>query len=638
MSAPKGRGAGFGKGAEHFAVKAVNADKARVIELVTNGATTHQAMVAIGKKPDTVRVWLSRDSEFATALAEAKERGESISLASIGKDKSELSFAEFSKVFLGQTVFPHHQDWIDLLEGNEPSWLHPSMIYEPGQKHRLLINVPPEHAKSTVITTNYSTYRIALDPNVRIIVVSKTLTKAREFVYSIKQRLSHPRYLKLQNAYGPEGGWKEDADTWRTDTVYLGGDARNSSEKDPTIQALGMGGQIYGARADLIILDDCITTANAHEWEKQINWLQKEVITRLGKNGKLLVVGTRIAANDFYRELRDPKHWSGGKSPFSYMGMPAVLEYAEKPEDWVTLWKESDVPWDGDEDLLPNESGFYPKWDGRTLFTRRSEVTASTWALVYQQEDISEDSVFPPALVQGSVNGARRVGPLKPGAVGHPKAVEGGYTIVGMDPAIAGRTALTAITYNKADGKIYVLDCLNMAEGNYQKIRAAIEAFVERYHPQEVRIEINAFQKAYEMDEDLRNWLAGRGVRFTSHFTGKNKWDTSFGVASMSALFGSLRDGKHQDNNLLEIPSAEGSEGIKALVQQLITWKPDTKGPTDCVMALWFAVIRARELIQRSSAVSPYATNRWATRAQMTTRYAINLDEAFAEQFVERLG
>ena len=154
--------------------------------------------------------------------------------------------------------------------------------------------ISPEHAKSTVITVNYSTYRIALDPNVRIIVVSKTLVKAREFVYAIKQRLSHPRWLPLQNAYAPEGGWKQDADTWRTDTVYLGGDARNSSEKDPTLQALGMGGQIYGARADLIILDDCITTANAHEWEKQINWLQKEVITRLGKNGKLLVVGTRI--------------------------------------------------------------------------------------------------------------------------------------------------------------------------------------------------------------------------------------------------------------------------------------------------------------------------------------------------------
>lgn len=629
--------AGFGKGEDHFKVKALAEAKAKVITLVEGGATTHQAMSMIGRKPDTIRQWMLRDSEFAAALAEAKQRGESVGLQQLGKDKSELSFAEFSKVFLGQQVFPHHQDWVDLLEGREPTWLHQSMIYEPAEKNRLLINVPPEHAKSTVITVNYSTYRIALDPNVRIIVVSKTLVKAREFVYAIKQRLSHPRWLKLQNAYAPEGGWKQDADTWRTDTVYLGGDARNSSEKDPTIQALGMGGQIYGARADLIILDDVVTTANAHEWDKQINWLQKEVITRLGKNGKLLIVGTRIAANDLYKELRNPKHWSSHRSPFTYMGMPAVLTFDEDPAKWETLWEESDVPWDGDEDLTPNENGFYPKWDGPALYKRRSEVTPSTWALVYQQQDIQEDSVFPAALVQGSTNGARRVGPLKPGAVGHPSAVEG-YTLIGLDPAIAGKTALVALTYNRADGKIYVLDCLNMAEGNYQRIRAAIEAYVERYKPQEIRIEINAFQKAFELDEDLRSWLAGRGVRLNSHFTGKNKWDTSFGVASMSALFGSLRDGKHQKNNTIELPSSDSSEGIKSLVQQLITWKPDTKSPTDCVMALWFAVIRARELIQRNTNVSPYLTNRWATRAQMERRVAINLDDALMEQWSDNFG
>ena len=625
----------FKPGEDHFKVKALAEVKAKVIALVADGATTHQAMIAVGKKPDTVRQWMVRDKDFATALAQAKEEGEARALDGI--EKENLPFDQFSKLFFNQEVFPHQQDWIDLLEGKEPSWLHQAMVYEPGDRSRLLVNVPPEHAKSTVITVNYSTYRIALNPNVRIIIVSKTLVKAREFVYAIKQRLSHPRWLKLQSAYAPEGGWKQDADTWRVDTVYLGGDARNSSEKDPTIQALGMGGQIYGARADLIILDDVITTANAHEWDKQINWIQKEVITRLGKNGKLLIVGTRIAPNDLYKELRDPKHWSGGKSPFTYMGMPAVLEYDKDPKKWVTLWSKSDSPWDGDEDITPDENGHYPKWDGPALYKRRGEVTPSTWALVYQQEDVQEDSIFSPLAVAGSVNRLRKVGPLKSGVPGHPRNIEG-YTIVGLDPAIAGKTALVAITVNRADGKIYVLDCLNMTEPSYQKIRAAIEEFTARFSPQELRIEINAFQKAFELDDDLRQWLAMRGVRLTSHFTGKNKWDTSFGVASMSPLFGTVIDNKHQDNNTIELPSSEGSEGIKALVQQLLTWKPDTKSATDCVMALWFAIIRARELIQGATRITPYATNRWATRAQMEKRYAVNLDDAFAEQWQDIYG
>ena len=106
----------------------------------------------------------------------------------------------------------------------------------------------------------------------------------------------------------------------------------------------------------------------------------------------------------------------------------------------------------------------------------------------------------------------------------------------------------------------------------------------------------------------------------------------------MSNLFGTERDGKFQSNNIIELPSSEGSEGIKALTQQLLTWKPETRGKTDTVMALWFAVIRLRELMQQSSRVSNYATNRWATRAQMNNRYGVNLDDAFAEQWQEQYG
>jgi hypothetical protein len=612
--------------------------KKKVLALVSEGMSPKRAMEEIGSKPDTIRIWMMRDATFAAELEQAVSDAKSNSIKALGIAREDITFPQFSEMFLDQKPFPHHLNWIDLLEDRPPTWQHPSIIYEPGDKTRVLINVPPEHAKSTVITVNYSTYRIALNPNVRIIVVSKTLNKAREFVYAIKQRLSHPRWTKLQTTFGPEGGWKEDSDTWRVDTVYLGGDARNSSEKDPTIQALGMGGQIYGARADLIILDDCITTANAHEFEKQIDWLQKEVITRLGKNGKLLIVGTRIAAQDFYKELRDPKYWSNGKSPFTYMGMPAVLEYSDKPEDWKTLWEKSDVPWDGDEDT-PDENGLYPKWDGKALFKRRGEVTPNTWALVYQQEDVEEDSIFPPALVQGSTNGMRKRGPLRPGAVGHPNAVEG-YTIIGFDPAMGDKAhaAFAVITYNRSDFKIYVLECINMGEPTPQKIRATIEELVIKYKPQEFRVEINAHQKAYALDDDLRQWLGMYGVRLESHVTNKNKWDASFGVASMSTLFGTMRDDKFQKNNMIELPSTEGSEGLRALTQQLITWKPNTRGKTDCVMALWFAVLRAREFMQQTGHLTKFANNRWTTRAQASQRVSINLDEAFSEQWAENYG
>jgi hypothetical protein len=316
--------------------------------------------------------------------------------------------------------------------------------------------------------------------------------------------------------------------------------------------------------------------------------------------------------------------------------MPAVLEFDEDPKNWKTLWEKTNIQENDIDEVLAD--GLFPKWDGPSLFKRRSEVAPSVWAMVYQQEDVVEDSIFSPACIAGSVQGMRKRGPLKPGVPGHPKHVEGSYTVMGLDPAMAGATGAVMVTYNKADGKIYVLDCVNMTEPTPQKIQHLIEDWVEKYRPQELRVEINAHQKAYALDENLRNFLVQYGCQLNSHFTGKNKWDTSFGVASMAMLFGSTRDGRFLDNNLIELPSNEGSEGLKTLVQELITWKPDTKNPTDCVMALWFAVIRVRELMQQSSRVGQYQNNRWATRAQLSTRGSINLDDAFASQWAEHYG
>jgi hypothetical protein len=590
-------------------------------------------MASVGRNDVTFRQWSMNDPEFKERADKARLEGKGVK-ADLA-DLKDISFPDFCEQFLDSKLFPHQMNWLDLLEGKEPRWLPAGMTYEPGEPDRVLINVPPEHAKSTTITTNYVLYTIVTDPNKRVIIVSKTQGMARKFLGAIKTRLSHPAYIKLQTAFGPNGGYKADATQWSADMIYLG-TGRDSGEKDPTVQALGMGSQIYGARADLIIVDDAVMGANAHEWEKQLEWLQKEVITRLGRHGKLIIVGTRVAPVDLYKMLRDPGQWSGGVTPFTYCAMPAVLEFDEAPDKWKTLWAETDQQENAKDDAL--ENGNYPKWDGPSLFKRRSQVSPSVWAMVYQQEDVTEDAIFSPTCVAGSVNGMRKRGPLNPHAPGHPKHLEGTYTIIGLDPAMAGATGAVVVTYNRADSKIYVLDCVNMTEPTPQKIQDLIEEWVEKYKPQELRIEINAHQKAYALDDNLRNYLAAHGCQLNSHFTGKNKWDVSFGVASMASLFGNTRDGRFQDNNIIELPSNEGSEGLKTLVQELITWKPDTRNPTDCVMALWFAIIRIREMMQQSTRIGNYSNNRWATRAQMSQRAAINLDEAIAEQWQQTYG
>jgi hypothetical protein len=208
---------------------------------------------------------------------------------------------------------------------------------------------------------------------------------------------------------------------------------------------------------------------------------------------------------------------------------------------------------------------------------------------------------------------------------------------MGIDPAMTGKTAAVMLAYDRRTHMRYVLDVYNMVDPNPQKVRALMEDWVNKYHPQEMRVEINAHQKAYALDEELNQWLTNRGIQFRSHFTGKNKWDVDFGVASMAALFGSERDGKHQEDNMIELPSAEGNEHVKALVNQLLTWSPGVKKSqaTDCVMALWFCEIRVKELIQQSGFAQSHTYNKYATRAGIRNRGTINLDDLAAAQYSE---
>ena len=619
------------KGGElHHFTRAREEKKQNLIARVSAGLGVPEACGIVGVKPEQLKKWLAEDARFARDLEGAKSEGAAALMAALGPNGDKrIDYATFSKEFLGMEVFPHQQNWIDVLEGREPSWKHASMKYEPGNPKRLLINVPPEHAKSTTITVGYATYLIAMNPNIKIAIVSKTQTRASEFLYAIKQRLTEERWAKLQQVYGPAGGYKATADQWTQTRIYL---KRDSDAKDPTVQALGIGQQIYGTRADVIIIDDAVDTTNAHEVEKHMEWLQKMVTTRVGKTGKIIIVGTRVAPIDFYREIRNPDRWTAEKSPYTWFAMPAVLEFAQKPEDWVTLWPESDRPWEGEEDdAVPNERGYYDKWDGPNLHSRRSEVSPSTWAMVYQQQDVEDDAVFNPLLVSAATNRMRKPGPIKFGAPGHP--ADGQWvTLIGMDPAMTGKAGFVAYAIDRSTGKRLVLNAYNMVEPSPQKIRALIEEWVMTYSPMELIVEINAHQKSYALDEELNQWLSNFGVRLKPHFTGKNKWDTNYGVAGMATLLGTLRDGKPNKDGLLELPD-NTNEHIKALTQQMITWKADTKNPTDVLMALWFCELRAKELINFGKHRQTHVSNRWLTRKGAEEQYVRSINDMMAANY-----
>lgn len=547
-----------------------------------------------------------------------------------GKPAEVPEFEDFSAIYMGNRLFDHHKQWLDLLDGNEPRNLHPAQTYVPGHKNLLLINTPPHHAKSELFCQNYVTWRIVQDPNIRVLLVSASADRAKKNLDGIKNRLDKDimAYADLKRDFAPSEGYNSPNAKWTSDMILVNPDIRpRNTSGHPTVQALGIRKKIYGARADLIILDDCCDLDNAHEFPKQIEWIQGIINSRLEPGtGKLIIVGTRLAAQDLYSEIMKPEWYVNGESPYTYLTQPAVLEMRADPKDWVTLWPKTNVPPAGLTKVDPDEHGFYPMWDGPALAEKRNNMSAEMWARVYMQAQISQHTTFTQSEIDGCSNGLRFPGPIVAGQRGHrPEGMAGLYVVAGLDPAATNYTAMVVVGADLATGKRYVLDVWNQHGALPAQTAAVMKEWTKRYGIQEWRIETNAYQASILQDDELRSWMSARGVRMSAHTTGRNKWDAQWGVATMANLF----KGWEQGYNALELPSRRGHSGVQSLVEQLVAWYPTpsmTKAPTqDCVMALWFAEIRCRELLDQQETSAHWAQS-WTSPRDREEQVVVNID------------
>jgi hypothetical protein len=629
----------------------------KLIELIENGSSVTRGLEVVDKAYKTYEEWRRNDAAFKAKVDHAKTMAKRAPVVRGEK----IPFEDWRLKYLGQRTYWHQLQWIDVLEGREPRDLHPAQTWSRGtNRNRVLVNCPPEHAKSQTITIDYITYRICMDPSFRSIIISAGQTMASRMVYGIKSRLTNPRFRDLQMAYGPEGGWKATADAWTKTEIYLDADNRDGIEKDPTVQALGWQGQIYGARANLIVLDDGVDKKNVRQWEAQKEWLDTEPATRLGTVGKFLVIGTRMAPVDLYSELMNPEHYTSGNPPWNYLASPAILEFgeAEDGSDHKTLWPYSDrsrlsSAADGDAcscgqpycvaGLELDGEQVYPWWDGLHIQQMRDGLPSSRFALVYQQSGVLEDAIFPEHALEESTNNRRMPGLMQPDTVGHPPGgMHGMRVIATCDPAVKGAAAIIvgAVSTKPVNGthKRYLLNAWNIKAPTPQRLKEMIFKVTEDYGVDVWRVEKTGLLQFFTQDAELRAFMAQRGVQFREHNTNKStKWDPAYGVASLAPLFGQWdrATGPHGEVTsewreisppLIELPRGANG-GIRDLKNQLVIWSPDldpTKIPCDLVMALWFFEIEAREVTRRGMGkLDPFKGNKNFTSSRTARRLSL---------------
>lgn len=419
---------------------------------------------------------------------------------------------------------------------------------------RNLFNVPPYHSKSTNITIKGSVFDICQDPNTSIIVVSKSQPFARTFLVSISELLTnHELYLPDRDLIDDYGPFRDADKAWNQNHIYVAG--RRTMEKDPTVQVLGLEGQIYGRRAKKLRMDDCATLENQRNPERvmqQLTWIDKEALSRIGRNGVADIVGTRVHPGDIYSVL-------GKRTGYNVLRYPCILdEHAEQ-----TLWP----------DHFP-----YPD-----AVLKRDEMTEADWQLVYQNVEMPGlGASFTQDMIDLCLDRERGDGEF-----------DGGWVLIaGLDPANTGYMAGILEAVDMRTGNRFLVDIFNVKGMRAPQLKDQIFQWCDMYPIYEWRVEDNAMNaQVVQYNEEIVHELARRGIRVVPHHTDSKKWDSQFGVESMAPLYSA---------GLVSIPwkTANARRKFQPLVEQLMQFPMGTL--SDTVMAHWFADLGCRDILRRS--------------------------------------
>lgn len=169
-------------------------------------------------------------------------------------------------------------------------------------KHQLVL-WPRGHLKSTMIAY-WAAWWIIKHPHVTILYASATSSLAEQQIGLIKTVLGSA----IVSKYWPELLEREEGrrSMWRADSFNVDHPARlKEVVRDPTVKSVGMGANITGFHADVVLLDDVVVNENAEtkiEREKVKSWYSL-LTSILNPGGVIKAVGTRYHPDDLYDEL-----------------------------------------------------------------------------------------------------------------------------------------------------------------------------------------------------------------------------------------------------------------------------------------------------------------------------------------------
>jgi len=290
---------------------------------------------------------------------------------------------------------------------------------------------------SPVVGVDYLGWRIGNDPEgYHCIYVSNTATQANKNSVALRDTVAYNANYRFLYDLQPDvnKGWGENE--WFVKR-------KNEADKDPTVQATGVGGPILGATVQEIIYDDIADQENmATEYQRQklMDWIKTTPSSRLVPGGREIMIATRwheedpaakfeedgwtvlpLPAIDENGESTYPSYWtvaaligddpssarvSLGLRQFELMFQGHVIP-AEgnifKREYW-RYWEHGNAPWQLDKESSSYQPvrGTVQSWDTAHKAKQQNDFSVcETWAILdngYYLQDMWRGKVEFPKL------------------------------------------------------------------------------------------------------------------------------------------------------------------------------------------------------------------------------------------------
>lgn len=141
-------------------------------------------------------------------------------------------------IYFGETYIKlYDQKWT-----SETADFHYELIDAILEYDRLQVHIPFEHAKTTWISIVFPIWQIIKGFNIQLLLISATPKLVKKCLAVISWHLLNNKLL-LRDF--PHLKKNEEIEKWTDRQIYV---ERDSISKDPTVEAVGMGGDILGGR------------------------------------------------------------------------------------------------------------------------------------------------------------------------------------------------------------------------------------------------------------------------------------------------------------------------------------------------------------------------------------------------------